>query len=130
MRKTIGLVLVALGLLIVFLTSPTEAGGKRHGHSTVRTHVFVGVGGPYWWRPWRPYWAYYPYYYPPYAYYPYYPLPPVVVREEPPVYIQQQPPPAPVQEEGYWYYCQSAKEYYPTVAQCPEPWIKVPPRTP
>jgi hypothetical protein len=29
--------------------------------------------------------------------------------------------------QGYWYYCESAKEYYPTVQQCPEDWIKVPP---
>lgn len=34
----------------------------------------------------------------------------------------QQPP------QAYWYYCQSARAYYPTVPGCPEPWIKVPPR--
>ena len=34
----------------------------------------------------------------------------------------QQPP------ESYWYYCPSARAYYPTAPTCPEPWIKVPPR--
>src|SRR4029453_14472042 len=34
----------------------------------------------------------------------------------------QQPP------ESYWYYCASARAYYPTAPTCPEPWIKVPPR--
>ena len=35
----------------------------------------------------------------------------------------QQPP------ESYWYYCPGAKAYYPTAPACPEPWIKVPPRS-
>ena len=30
--------------------------------------------------------------------------------------------------ESYWYYCPSARAYYPTVPACPEPWIEVPPR--
>jgi Protein of unknown function (DUF3300) len=34
----------------------------------------------------------------------------------------QQPP------QSYWYYCSSARAYYPTAPTCPEPWIKVPPR--
>jgi hypothetical protein len=34
----------------------------------------------------------------------------------------QQPP------QSYWYYCPSARAYYPTAPTCPEPWIKVPPR--
>ena len=29
----------------------------------------------------------------------------------------------------YWYYCSSARAYYPRVPTCPEPWVKVPPRT-
>jgi Protein of unknown function (DUF3300) len=35
----------------------------------------------------------------------------------------QQPP------ASYWYYCPSARAYYPTAPTCPEPWIKVPPRS-
>jgi hypothetical protein len=34
----------------------------------------------------------------------------------------QQPP------QSYWYYCSSARAYYPTAPTCPEPWIKVLPR--
>jgi Protein of unknown function (DUF3300) len=30
--------------------------------------------------------------------------------------------------QAYWYYCSSARAYYPTVPTCPEPWVKVPPR--
>ena len=29
--------------------------------------------------------------------------------------------------QAYWYYCPSAQAYYPTVKNCPEAWIKVPP---
>jgi len=45
------------------------------------------------------------------------------LEEEPPVYIE---PPRPAQPGGYWYYCPSAKAYYPEVSGCPEPWIRVP----
>jgi hypothetical protein len=31
--------------------------------------------------------------------------------------------------ESYWYYCPSARAYYPTAPACPEPWIRVPPRS-
>ena len=44
---------------------------------------------------------------------------------EQPVYTQQ-PAAAP---EGYWYYCESSKAYYPSVPMCAEAWIKVPPRS-
>jgi hypothetical protein len=30
---------------------------------------------------------------------------------------------------GYWYYCPSAKGYYPSVPSCPESWVQVAPRT-
>ena len=30
--------------------------------------------------------------------------------------------------QSYWYYCSSARAYYPTAPTCPEPWVKVPPR--
>jgi Protein of unknown function (DUF3300) len=30
--------------------------------------------------------------------------------------------------QSYWYYCSSARAYYPAAPACPEPWIKVPPR--
>ena len=51
----------------------------------------------------------------------YYPPPQVVVQPAP-VIVGEQPP------QSYWYYCLSAKAYYPTAPTCPEVWIKVPPR--
>ena len=29
--------------------------------------------------------------------------------------------------DGYWYYCESKRGYYPRIQECPEDWIKVPP---
>lgn len=82
----------------------------------------VIIGGPWWWgAPWP-----YPYYTYPYGYYapPYSVYPPAVISG-PQVYIQRDSPAAAAQ--GYWYYCQSAKGYYPSVQTCPEGWIKIPP---
>jgi hypothetical protein len=109
MRKPalVGLLVIAVMLL---------AAGPSQAWHHWRGGVFVGVGPGYWWG--------YPYWYPP----PYY-APPVVV-EEPPVYIERElaPPPAPPAEPAYWYYCGSAKAYYPSVDKCPEAWVKVPAR--
>jgi hypothetical protein len=130
MRKYLSAALIAVALLLIFAPS-SDAHGSRGG-----TRVFVGVGGPgYWYGPW-PYWYYpAPYYYGPY-YSPYVYTPPSVIVQEPPVYVQQQPAPSatapPAAESvppaGFWYYCPSAREYYPRVSSCPEAWIKVPPR--
>jgi hypothetical protein len=113
MRKA-ALGLLVVGLLLAALAGSSEARVRWHGG------VFIGAGP--WWGP--PYWGPYPYWwYPPPYYYP----PPVVI-EEPPVYIEQ-PPAAPAPPAtAYWYYCGSAKAYYPNVPTCPEEWIKVPPR--
>jgi hypothetical protein len=127
MRKLASASLLAVALILV-LAAPSLAGGGRRGHGGTR--VFVSVGPRFWWGPY-PYYGYpYSYYYYPYPYYVYTPPP---VYAEPPVYVQQQPapptPPAPAApEEGYWYYCPSAREYYPTAPTCSEAWIKVPPR--
>lgn len=48
-----------------------------------------------------------------------------VVVEEPPVYIQRE---TATPSQGWWYYCESAGGYYPTVSSCPEPWVRVAPR--
>ncbi|MFI5394696.1 MAG: hypothetical protein ACHQ9S_04115, partial [Candidatus Binatia bacterium] len=78
------------------------------------------IGSPWWWDGLYPY----PYWgYPQ----PYYAYPPVVVQEPPSVYIQQEPAPSAAPPQAYWYYCASAKAYYPKVQKCPEAWIKVPP---
>ena len=93
-----------------FPRPPGFPGPSRfHGH--FRGHGVVVVGPSVWWGPW---W-YYP---PPYYYYP----PPQVVVEAAPVIVEEQQP------QSYWYYCPSARAYYPTAPTCPEPWIKVPPR--
>lgn len=68
----------------------------------------------------------YPYRYPypyPYAY----PYPYPVYQQTYPVYTEPTPvqPAAPV-----WYYCDSAKGYYPYVPSCPEPWRPVPSQPP
>src|SRR5262245_34587260 len=72
------------------------SGGHVHGHGV------VVVGPTFWWGPW---W--------------YYPPAPQVIVQPAPVIVEQ--PPA----ESYWYYCPSAKAYYPTAPSCPEAWIKV-----
>jgi hypothetical protein len=137
-RMFASIAIVAMAV-VVTTVSMSEAWGGRYGYGGGRyygSRVFVGVGigvpyaYPYpYWRPYyNPYYAYpYPYYYP-------YPYPGPAVQEST-VYIQQPPapppPPAPAAPptEGYWYYCESEKGYYPTVPSCSEAWIKVPPRT-
>ena len=84
-----------------------HGGGGWHGP---RVRVFVGPG----WG-WGPGWGYWG---PPYAYGPtVYQAPPA----DPPEYIERDQP------AGYWYYCESAGDYYPRVSSCAEPWVKVPP---
>jgi hypothetical protein len=108
-----GLLIAGLVIFGTALSSPAT------GHSHWRGGVFIGVGP--WWGP--PYWGPYPYWwYPPPYYYP-----PTVVIEQPRVYIEQ-PPPVPAPPPAYWYYCMSAKAYYPSVQTCPEDWVKVPAR--
>jgi hypothetical protein len=112
--------LLVAALVLGADTAPAEA--------RTRWHVGVSVGvGPVWWGPYPYGWGPYPYAYP-YAWYappPYYVYPPTIVVEPPPVYVEAPPAPA-----VYWYYCAPSQAYYPHVATCTEPWIKVPPRLP
>jgi hypothetical protein len=125
----VGLIVVAV---TVMLAPRTEAGGRHfhHHRGGFRSSVVIGFG-PAYYGYWGPYgYPYYPYWrYPaPYAVYS---PPPVVVQEQPPVYVQQAPPaPAPpaATADQFWYYCQSAGGYYPSVGNCPEAWVRVPPR--
>jgi hypothetical protein len=118
-----GLVVLAASLTLPLVS---EAGGRshrfhgyRHHHHRPFVHSRVVIGfGP------AVYWGYPSWYYPPPVVYS---APPVVVQPSPPVYVQQQPAPAPAPEQ-YWYYCESAKGYYPAVPSCSEEWIKVAPR--
>ena len=101
------LIALALGAAGVFGAGSAFA---WHHHS----RVVLGFNfGPYW----GPYWG------PPY-YYPYYPAPVVVSPPAPPVYVEQQQA-AP--QAGYWYYCETARGYYPYVKDCPGGWKAVPP---
>jgi hypothetical protein len=123
-RKVAVLSLLALGLLLA-QSLPSEAGGRHHHHRGHhhghRFHghgrFFISVGPAFYWG--------YPYWYPPPSYYVYTPLPAVV--QESPTYAQSTPTPAPA-PQAYWYYCASVEAYYPTAPNCPEPWVKVPPR--
>ena len=65
-----------------------------------------------------------PYYYANETYYTAAPGGYVVVA--PPAEGQLAPAPAPQQAPGMWYYCDSAKAYYPYVNECPEGWRPVP----
>ncbi len=147
MKKLAGLLLV--GALLFIPAAPSSAAGRHFGgrgggfhgayhggwgggyrggwHGSYRGgwhgHWRGGIviGSPWWWGYGAPFWGEYPY---PYAYYPpAYSSPPA--DQGPSVYIE--PPPETQQPQGYWYYCASAKAYYPDVATCPEAWIKVPP---
>lgn len=94
-----------------------------HGHGGGRVHFGIGLnfGPPYWGPYWGPAW-----YYPPPYYYP----PAVVVAQPPapPVYVERSDQPA--QSQGYWYYCESSRGYYPYVKECPGGWKAVPPAPP
>jgi hypothetical protein len=95
-------------------------GGGRHGDGGWHR------GGPAWWgvglglglgwelSPFDD--PYYPY--PGYAY----PPPPAIV-EQPAAPIDAGPP---TPQQSNWYYCDSAKAYYPYVKECPEGWRTVP----
>jgi len=122
MKRIATVALLMVALLLAFAEPSLAWRGHHHGGP----RVFVGFGAYY------PYYPYYPYYYYPPPYYTY--SPPPVVVQEPPVYVQQPPQAQPQLQvspgvpEAFWYYCPSSKGYYPSVQNCPEPWVKVPPR--
>ena len=99
--------------------------GWGGGHGWHRhDHDWGGWGGGWGFGYWGPYgdpwlggWGY--------PYYPYYaPSYPAYVVPDTGAVPSAPPPPA------YWYYCPSAKAYYPYVSQCPEPWVPVSPTPP
>ncbi len=114
MKKTAVVATIALAVLLGTVL-PGQARPWHHG-PRVGVGVYVGpYWGPGWWDPWYPY----PYYPPPPAYY----SPPVVIQQEPQTFIEREPS----QQPSYWYYCESAKAYYPYVKECPSGWLKVAP---
>lgn len=110
-----------LAAALVVLITGAAADAMAHGPRT-RVGIGIGIGGPLllsdpWWP--GPYPYYRPYYYPG----------PVIVTPPPlpPVYIEQYEAPAETAQQ-YWYYCRSAKGYYPYVKECPEGWQRVLPQ--
>ena len=102
--------LAALALVVCAIAS-----GSALAHGGGRVHFGFVFGGPWYWGPGY----YYPppyYYYPPPAYYP---------PASPPVYIERDD--APASAQGFWYYCEQSRGYYPYVKECPAGWRRVPP---
>lgn len=111
--RTAAFVAVLLAVAGVVASEPALA----HGRSRVSVGVGFGFGYPYWGGPW---WAYPPPYY-------YYPAP--VVVQQPVTYVEQNPQAtsAPEASQGWWYYCDQSRGYYPYVRECPTGWQRVPP---
>lgn len=125
----------ALAMLVV--AAPAQADGRWHGGGHAwrdgggaRWHgsIFLGFAAPYpyYWGPgyWGP-----GYYYGPPAYY----VPPIVAAPAaPPVYVERDdatPESAPAPSKPvWWYWCPTAKGYYPYVKECPGGWQRVPPQ--
>ena len=113
MSKSPWVKMAVVALLVVGGVALAAGSSQAHGYRGGHFYGSLVVGlGPWWspfWGPWypRPYYA-----------------APRVVMEQPPVYIQQEPPASP--EAAPWFYCPSAKAYYPYVQSCSEPWVRVP----
>lgn len=103
-----------LGLCAAGLLAAPDA--SAHG-GRARLSVGFHFGAPLYWHPWPAY-----YYYPA----PVYVAPSVVHVSPPPVYVERYEAPA-SDQQGWWYYCASARGYYPYVKECPGGWQKVPP---
>ena len=85
-----------------------------------------------WWWVVAGVWYFYPS--PVYPYPDPYTPPVTVINQQPPVVVAPQAP-APTQPQSpppaqSWYYCDSAKGYYPYVPSCPEAWRSVPAQPP
>jgi hypothetical protein len=110
----------ALALLLVLVGVSASESAQAHGRT--RLHLGFHFGAPHFWGPyWSPWW-----YHPaPYYYHP----APVYVPAQPTTYIEQGSAPA-ADSGGWWYYCDTARGYYPYVKECPSGWQRVPPAPP
>jgi hypothetical protein len=121
MKKTRAVLALAVILAGAFATESAFA--WHRARVGVGFYFGVPLGGYYYAPP------YYPYYYPPY---PYYPPAAVVMPSQPQTYVEQggapHAAPAPQQPQGYWYYCQDSRAYYPYVKDCPAGWQRVSPQ--
>jgi hypothetical protein len=111
----------ALALLLALVGVFASESALAHGGRT-RLHLGFHFGAPYWGPYWGPWW-----YHPPPSYY--YPGPAVYVPAQPTTYIEQSGAPA-SDSAGWWYYCDTARGYYPYVKECPSGWQRVPPAPP
>lgn len=109
--KKLALAAMVLGALA------SNSAFARGGHGHGRVHLGFHFGAPLFWH--SPYW-YYP---PPYYYYP----PTVVVPASPPVYVERSDVAPDQSQQGWWYYCDTSRGYYPYVQSCPSGWQRVPP---
>ena len=135
---------IMVGILLVTTLPALAEHGERHWEGR-EIHRFgehdIGVwrGGHWrhvrhegllgWWWVAAGIWYFYPV--------PVYPYPDpyipsvTVINQQPPVVVQQAPAqPQPLPATQFWYYCDSAKGYYPYVPTCPEAWRPVPAQPP
>jgi hypothetical protein len=105
-----------LGLVALCVAGMLAAPDASAHGGRARISLGFHFGAPYYWHPWPSY-----YYYPAPVY-----VAPSVVQVSPPVYVERQDSPT-TDQQGWWYYCNSAKGYYPYVKECPGGWQKVPP---
>jgi hypothetical protein len=117
--KLLAIVLLGSALMTVGATAAEAGAGYRHGgghrgHNHGHRHYHH-----------RGYYGSSFYFYPSYYAYPRYYAPPVYYAPPPAVYVEQPALPA---VAGDWYYCGSARGYYPEVPACPEGWQRVAPR--
>jgi hypothetical protein len=131
---------MVLFLIFMMIAMTNNALAHRHSHRIGFGISFGGGGyypgyygsgiyGPGVWSPgfygYRPYGYWDPFFMRP----PVYVMPPTTpVR--PPVYVQRQEFNSTSPQAGYWHYCQNPAGYYPTVKNCSQSWILVPPRPP
>ncbi len=104
----------ALLAISLFVAALAAADADAHGPRG-RVHLGIHLGAPW----------YYPFWYHPWYPAPYYSESVVVQRSEPPVYVERDEPASAPQ--GWWYYCEQSKSYYPYVKSCPSGWQKVAP---
>jgi hypothetical protein len=124
MKISTGKFLVNVFIALLSLSAMTSANAQRHWHGGWGWGFGTGfVGGayvgsqiarPYYYQP-----------YPPPIVYPQ----PTIVQVPAPVYVTPPPgaqnlpvTPPPVSKQSTWFFCESANNFYPNVATCPEGW--------
>jgi hypothetical protein len=114
---------LAAAIALTAVAVPAQAHGRWHGGISLS----FGVPYPYYWGP-RVYYGP-PVYYPA-PMYDYGPPPVVVAPASPPVYVERDDAAPSATRPGatWWYWCESARGYYPYVKECPGGWQRVPPQ--